>query len=868
MESNDAGGKDATRFGGAAADFVTSLGRKASELRPAIDALAQDPAHRVRDELRRKLHALGVGARLLHFTVLAQAIATATRRLDEAAGAGRLSRGLVLELQSLVDRLPELAWQKGNTVPPPPVSEVPPEPVIPIASIAAPWTVLVVGAEPLALALEDDPQTLPCEIERTADVGTALDLARAVAPDLLVIDVDLAGALDLVAAFSEDVLTGPVPIVAAAERLNGGEPSKLSQLIALGVAKALEKPVAGVTLREACADVVGERSRALPTALHPELGEVTVGELVVRLEQELHRLLLDQLTPSAATKKVTLGTGAEVLGPYWGALARIRDVVRDRSLGAVSFRDDHLRRPIAIAPMGEPIGDRRGSRRGKLEVDLEGRTIVVADDDASIADYIGEVLRSAGATVLTAPEGESALALARAHEAAAIVSDVLMPGLDGVGLARALRRDVALRDRPVVLLSWKEDLLQRLRDLRVDSTATLRKDDDAATIVARVREVLAPRVRIESRIASGAEVRGRLDDLTVATLLSITNSVRKDACVVVRDAAHVFEVELEGGGIRRLSRTGVDGSFTRGRDVLPSLLGVVGGRFLIRPVPARTEGESIEGELGDQLRPVLHTLRAACDAVSGISTMELAVIGLEPAALASYLPSTPTQVRRLFERLAEGASPRTMILAGDVAASTLEDVLVDAASRGLVVRATSVKGVDLLARARERLDQRVTPSAPPPPARTPPPVVVRDVSAEPTPIEFSLESVMPPAPDSEDEPAAESATPGSLADAVLQVASPGSSISKRPIIDTRELRPRSSGNRSDPPPGSGPAPRSREGFSATPTPKPRPAVRGFSEPRMETLAGVVPKPSIDPETLPPPERLPPPDPEPPKKPDE
>lgn len=846
MESNDAGGKDATRFGGAAADFITSLGRKAAELRPAIDALAHDPTHRVRDELRRKLHALGVGARLLHFTVLAQSIAAATRRLDEAAAHGKLSRGLVLELQALVERLPELAFQKGNTVPPPPVAEVPAEPVIPVATPSAPWTVLVIGPETLALALEDDPQTLPCEIERTSEVETAPDLARAVAPDLLVVDVDLPGAFELIVTFTDDVLTGPVPIVAIGEHLS----DRVAKLVALGVAKVMEKPVAGVTLREACSDVVGERSRVVPAALHPELGELTVGELVVRLEEELHRLLLDPLEAAAIDRKVKLGTGAEILGPFWGALARARDVLRDKSQGAIGFLDDRVRRPIAVAPMGESLTERRTPRRGSLEVDLEGRVVVVADDDPSVADYVGSVLGGAGATVLLAADGEAALSLSRHERPAAIVSDVLMPQLDGIGLARALRRDVELRDRPVILLSWKEDLLQRLRDLRVDSNATLRKDDDAATIVARVREVLAPRVRIEARIAGGAEVRGRLDDLTVTSLLTIADAVRKEALVIVRDAAHVYEVELDGGGIRRLSRTGTDGSFVRGLGVLPSLLGVIGGRFLVRPIGGRIDSEPLVGDLEEQLRPVLRELRAATDAVS--NPMELAAIGLEPSSLASYLTSTPPTVRRLLERLAEGASPRTLVLSGDVSPSTLEDVLADAASRGLVVRATSVKGLDYVQRARERLAHRPSPSTPAPAPRTPFPSSVREIAAEPTPIEFSLESIAPPAPVVEE---TDSATPQSLTDAVLQVASPGSSTSKRPIIDTRELRPRPSSNRSDPPPHSS----SRGAFSGTPTPRPRPATRGVSEPRVETLHGVQPKPpqpSSDPDTMPPPSREP------------
>ena len=50
-----------------------------------------------------------------------------------------------------------------------------------------------------------------------------------------------------------------------------------------------------------------------------------------------------------------------------------------------------------------------------------------------------------------------------------IVSDILMPGLDGFALCREIKRDVALSDVPVILLSWKEDLLQRVRELKPDA---------------------------------------------------------------------------------------------------------------------------------------------------------------------------------------------------------------------------------------------------------------------------------------------------------------------------------------------------------------------------------------------------------------
>src|SRR5579884_3710916 len=119
-----------------------------------------------------------------------------------------------------------------------------------------------------------------------------------------------------------------------------------------------------------------------------------------------------------------------------------------------------------------------------------------------------------------------------------------MPGMDGFALSRALHRDVALRDVPVILLSWKEDLLQRVRELGASAAAYMRKESGSRAILARVREVLRPRARMEARLRAEGEVRGRLDGLTPRVLLDLVCRLRGDARVALRDASYLYEVEL------------------------------------------------------------------------------------------------------------------------------------------------------------------------------------------------------------------------------------------------------------------------------------------------------------------------------------
>jgi signal transduction histidine kinase len=132
--------------------------------------------------------------------------------------------------------------------------------------------------------------------------------------------------------------------------------------------------------------------------------------------------------------------------------------------------------------------------------------VLVVDDNADMRTYLEQLL-APYFEVVTALDGSAALAAAVAEPPDVVVSDVLMPGLDGLELVRALRANTRTRDVPIVLLSARAGS-DRLDALRLGADDYLLKPVSARELVARVRAtVQLLRVRREA-----AEARGRLEE--------------------------------------------------------------------------------------------------------------------------------------------------------------------------------------------------------------------------------------------------------------------------------------------------------------------------------------------------------------------
>ncbi len=114
-------------------------------------------------------------------------------------------------------------------------------------------------------------------------------------------------------------------------------------------------------------------------------------------------------------------------------------------------------------------------------------TILVADDDRTITAMLRRTLSYEGYEVLTAADGHEALAQAQAHRPDLAVLDWMMPGLDGLELARRLR---AIDGIPILMLTARDAVEDRVMGLDSGADDYLVKPFATAELLARVRALL------------------------------------------------------------------------------------------------------------------------------------------------------------------------------------------------------------------------------------------------------------------------------------------------------------------------------------------------------------------------------------------
>jgi DNA-binding response OmpR family regulator len=114
-------------------------------------------------------------------------------------------------------------------------------------------------------------------------------------------------------------------------------------------------------------------------------------------------------------------------------------------------------------------------------------TILVVEDEESIASFVSAYLRKDGYEVRTTASGRDALSLAHSERPALVVLDLMLPDLDGLEVCRRLR---ANSDIPVLILTARDDDMDKIVGLEIGADDYLTKPFNPRELVARVRAIL------------------------------------------------------------------------------------------------------------------------------------------------------------------------------------------------------------------------------------------------------------------------------------------------------------------------------------------------------------------------------------------
>ena len=216
------------------------------------------------------------------------------------------------------------------------------------------------------------------------------------------------------------------------------------------------------------------------------------------LVRELVRLHGGEIRVESAVGQGSVFTVSIPLGQHHLPAERIGASAQlaSTALGAAPFVSEALRwggkrddnGPSMKAPLTSENRQARDTTGCLLSADARPR-ILLADDNADMRDYVRRLLAERFEVVAVA-NGTEALAAAREQHPDLVLSDVMMPGLDGFGLLRELRADPATVEMPIMLLSARAGEEARIEGMEAGADDYLIKPFSSQELLARVGALL------------------------------------------------------------------------------------------------------------------------------------------------------------------------------------------------------------------------------------------------------------------------------------------------------------------------------------------------------------------------------------------
>jgi DNA-binding response OmpR family regulator len=131
---------------------------------------------------------------------------------------------------------------------------------------------------------------------------------------------------------------------------------------------------------------------------------------------------------------------------------------------------------------------------------MSGKKVLVVDDDRDLQRALSLRLRTNGYTTVFANDGITAISMARKEMPDAVILDIALPGLDGLGVIQRLRAIIDLSAIPIIVVTATDVSTTKDRALNAGAAAFLQKPVDNDVLLTTIREALGePNLHIEQR---------------------------------------------------------------------------------------------------------------------------------------------------------------------------------------------------------------------------------------------------------------------------------------------------------------------------------------------------------------------------------
>ncbi len=323
----------------------------------------------------------------------------------------------------------------------------------------------------------------------------------------------------------------------------------------------------------------------------------------------------------------------------------------------------------AAAALARDAGEDHADVEDQLpSPDPDASVILVAEDNPAMRDRLARILASLG-HVVTVPDGRAALERMRAGKVDLLVTDVMMPGLDGLGLLKEVRADSELRSTPVVLLSARAGPEAASGAIEAGADDYVVKPFTTSELLARCRTSLE--LAQYRAIESAGRVRSALlagvshDMQTPLAVITSTLELLSDEEVPIETARHMaLRARARAAQLTQLVTQFLDWSRLSMNEPLPLRLVGADLHELAERVVADYEGVALTGDTGttvlcdpQRTEQILHNLVDNAAKASQSPAIELRVDVEDDLGVARVIDDGPGIGPDVLPRLFEAFSP-------------------------------------------------------------------------------------------------------------------------------------------------------------------------------------------------------------------